>query len=359
MKNNCYIDIHVLQTVPPSCVNRDDTGSPKTAVFGGKTRARVSSQAWKHAMREEFKDLFPEEWLGNRTKQIVAVVAEKVLSKNPDLKREKVEKEVLDLFKKAGLKMKSIESGTDALFFISNRQAEALAALYLDPPEESSLYKMTLQKNPSIDMALFGRMVASDQSLNVDASAQVAHAISTHAVANEYDYFTAVDDYKAEEESGAGHLGTIEFNSSTLYRYASLNLQEFANNLKGESAEDLAEAVALFIKAFMFAMPTGKQNTFANRTVPDMVYLTIRKDQPVNLAGSFEKAISAGEQGFLEPSKKRLHDYADMIYSSFVESPEKAYCVGSEDMPGTVERLTAVELLDSLRKYVVSYLESR
>ena len=43
MKKRLYVDFHVLQTVPPSCINRDDTGSPKTAIYGGVTRARVSS----------------------------------------------------------------------------------------------------------------------------------------------------------------------------------------------------------------------------------------------------------------------------------------------------------------------------
>jgi CRISPR system Cascade subunit CasC len=129
--------------------------------------------------------------------------------------------------------------------------------------------------------------------------------------------------------------------------------------MQEESAEDLAKAVALFLRAFMFVMPTGKQSTFANRTVPDFVYLTIRKDQPANLAGAFEKAVSSGEQGYLEPSKKRLSDYADMLYSSFIEYPVKAYCVGKEDMPEPIERLTAKELLDSLRQDVLSYMETR
>jgi len=46
-----FIDFHVLQLVPPSCINRDDTGSPKSARFGGgerpprpgATKARIAS----------------------------------------------------------------------------------------------------------------------------------------------------------------------------------------------------------------------------------------------------------------------------------------------------------------------------
>lgn len=124
-----------------------------------------------------------------------------------------------------------------------------------------------------MDMALFGRMVADDPSLNYDAAAQVAHSISTHAVQNEYDYFTAVDDCQAEDNAGAGHLGTVEYNSSTLYRYATVNVMELAGQL---GAEQAAETVRAFGEAFLFSMPTGKQNSFANRTLPDAVYVTIR-----------------------------------------------------------------------------------
>ena len=146
-------------------------------------------------------------------------------------------------------------------------------------------YRDALKAAPSMDMALFGRMVADDPSLNYDAAAQVAHSISTHAVQNEYDYFTAVDDCQAEDNAGAGHLGTVEYNSSTLYRYATVNVMELAGQL---GAAQAAETVRAFGEAFLFSMPTGKQNTFANRTLPDAVYVTLREDQPVNLCGAFE-----------------------------------------------------------------------
>jgi CRISPR system Cascade subunit CasC len=68
--NRIFLDVHALQTVPPSNLNRDDTGAPKTALYGGVPRARVSSQAWKRATRTYFADehlLEPSE-LGVRTK---------------------------------------------------------------------------------------------------------------------------------------------------------------------------------------------------------------------------------------------------------------------------------------------------
>lgn len=153
-----------------------------------------------------------------------------------------------------------------------------------------------------MDMALFGRMVASDPSLNYDAAAQVAHSISTHAVQNEFDYFTAVDDCAPEDSAGAGHLGTVEYNSSTLYRYATVNMVELAHLLGAEKA---AQAVRVFGEAFIRSMPTGKQNSFANRTLPDAVYVTLREDQPVNLCGAFEKPVRKSPEGYAEPSRRR------------------------------------------------------
>ncbi|MFR8717011.1 MAG: type I-E CRISPR-associated protein Cas7/Cse4/CasC [Faecalibacterium prausnitzii] len=172
-----------------------------------------------------------------------------------------------------------------------------------------------------MDMALFGRMVADDPSLKYNAAAQVAHSISTHAVKNEYDYFTAVDDCQTDS-TGAGHLGTVEYNSSTLYRYATVNVLELAEQL---GAEQAAETVRAFGEAFLFSMPTGRQNSFANRTLPDAVYVTLREDQPVNLCGAFERAVSRGEQGgYAEASKAALAQYAQQVYASFVETPPRA-----------------------------------
>ena len=183
-KNRLYIDIHVLQTVPPSCVNRDDTGSPKTAQYGGVTRARVSSQSWKHAMREMFRADYEESWSGDRTKAIVQKVAAKISEVNQLADAEKL---ATDALVNAGLKIKSAEKGTDALFFMSDAQAKGLAELVLSGEKDKKLFKEKLSSDPSVDMALFGRMVADDPSLNYDAAAQVAHSISTHAIHNEYD----------------------------------------------------------------------------------------------------------------------------------------------------------------------------
>lgn len=346
-KDRLYVDFHVLQTVPPSCVNRDDTGSPKTAVYGGVTRHRVSSQAWKRAIRLDFRDRFLEEKNGLRTKAIVQLVSREIRKLDESIAEDKADKKAEDALKKCGLKIKSAEKGTDALFFMSIPQAKEIAKLTVAGEKEKTEYIRAITENPSIDMALFGRMVASDPSLNYDASVQVAHAISTHAVQTEYDYFTAVDDCQADNNAGAGHLGTMEFNSSTLYRYATINVMELSHNLKNKA--DVLDAVCGFAEAFIYTMPTGKQNSYANRTLPDGVYVTIRKDQPVNLCGAFESPVLAGMSGYVKESKRKLTEYAADIYDNFADEPEKAFCCG-KGMESLGETMKLSELINELRK---------
>lgn len=350
-KKNIYVDFHILQTVPPSCVNRDDTGSPKTAVYGGTVRARVSSQSWKHAMREMFRDeIFDEYLVGNRTKRIVGMVMDELKDLGCTIDAEKKATKALE---NAGLKIKDTEKGSDALFFMSKAQAKALAQLIVDGCDDKKEYKNALNNAPSVDMALFGRMVASDPSLNYDAAAQVAHSISTHTVHNEYDYFTAVDDCAPEDNAGAGHLGTVEYNSATLYRYATVNVAELAESLGKNVASD---AVRGFAEAFIRSMPTGKQNTFANRTLPDAIYVTIRRDQPVNLCGAFEKPVYTSAGGYAEPSEKALVDYAEKVYKDYVNEPEAAFAVG-EGMEKLAETISLKELLDRVKDEVSECLE--
>ena len=350
MKNaeQIYVDFHVIQTVPPSCVNRDDTGSPKTAVYGVVTRARVSSQAWKRAIRLMFRDAFTQDEVGVRTKMVVDMIAEEISRLQPEAKAEKLAVAVLTA---AGVKVKDNKGKqeTGALFFISRKQVEALAALAAEHPDgklEKAECQAALKQEPAVDIALFGRMVADDPSLNFDAAAQVAHAISTHAVHNEYDYFTAVDDCAPEDNAGAGHLGTVEYNSATLYRYATVNLTELAKGLQG----DTAKALRGFADAFVRSMPTGKQNTFANRTRPDAVYVAIRRDQPVNMAGAFEKPVRTGREGYVEASEQAFVRYAQESYKDYVAAPETAFAVGEAMEPLAVP-VSLTHLLDALKAW--------
>ncbi len=354
MHNNerIYVDVHVLQTVPPSCVNRDDTGSPKTAVYGGVTRARVSSQAWKRAMRLKFREMLSAGDVGQRTKLVVDLIAGKILELQPDLSEKKAQQLAQKVLEAAGVKVKEDKEKlkTGALFFISPGQIQALAEIALQPEDgklDKAACQAALKTLPTVDLALFGRMVADDPCLNFDAAAQGAHAISTHAVENEYDYFTAVDDCAPEDNAGAGHLGTVEFNSSTLYRYATVNVEDLRKML----GQKTPEAVRTFVDAFIRSMPTGKQNTFANWTRPDAVYVTVRKDQPINLAGAFEKPVRAGNSGYVDGSIRALVTYAQETYADFASAPVLSLAVGS-GLEALAEPCSVNALLDALEAWL-------
>ena len=348
----CYIDTHVLQTVPPSCVNRDDTGSPKTATYGGVTRARVSSQAWKRAIRLAFRDIFKEDQVGERSKLFVSKMAEVILELKHDTSVKDAEKLAAQALKDAGISVKD-DNSMDTLLFMSQAQMQALAELAVSGEKNKDEYKKAIKTHPALDMALFGRMIAGDASLNYDAAAQVAHAISTHAVQNEFDYFTAVDDLAPEDNTGAGHIGTVEFNSATLYRYATVNVGELIDLIP----EYTTEAVKGFVEAFCKSMPTGKQNTFANGTVPDMIYVAIRGDQPVNLAGAFEKPVKTKDGGYAAASERALVSYAKDTYDLFVAEPELALgCSRRNGLEEIAEMITLPQIIERIGDAVSEYV---
>ena len=320
-----FVDIHVLQTLPPSNPNRDDTGAPKSATFGGVQRMRISSQAIKRATRQDFEGKIDDGNYGVRTKKIVELVARTITEKRPDLEAESIELAEMGLkaigfklteprgdksdkeLKEAGflvfLSAKQIEHVADALISVAREDDPVAAFKELKP-------RSLVDTNHSIDIALFGRMVAEPNALNVDAACQVAHAIGVGAVEHEYDYDTAVEDEKKrndEADEGAGMIGTIEFASATVYRYATINVDLLRENLGDDAVAD--RAVELFVDSFVRSMPTGKVTTFANRTLPDAVLVQVRDDQPINMSGAFEEPIVAGQRGFAEPAIKRFVEF--------------------------------------------------
>lgn len=310
-----YLDIHAVQTLPPSNINRDDTGSPKTAQYGGVTRARVSSQAWKRAMREYFYEYGDLHNVGVRTLEIVQYIAGKIM----ELDSSKSEESAMELADKvinmAGVKTK--DRRAKALFFLGDIQAEELAQKAIAGVDDKKELQSVLQHNPSIDIALFGRMVADDPTLNEDASAQVAHAISTHGVETEFDFYTAVDDLAPEDNAGAGMLGTLEYNSSTLYRYANVAVHELKKQLGNKQAT--IAALKLFVEAFSNSLPTGKINSYANQTIPQLLLVTLRTDRPVSLVSAFEQSICSRE-GYAQKSIKALFDEFERV-QKFTASP--------------------------------------
>lgn len=321
------VDIHILQTVPPSNLNRDDTGSPKTATYGGVRRARVSSQSWKRATRRDFKATLDRSDLGVRTRRVVELLRDEIRELAPELDDRAAELSSLTLHEV--LKPKKEKLG-EYLVFLSRHQIQALARAAVDAAaaddvskalKEASV-KSLADRDHSVDIALFGRMVADQADMNVDAAAQVAHAISVHPVETEFDYFTAVDDVIEDrgEETGAGMIGTVEFNSSTLYRYATIDANRLAENLGDSVATQ--RAVEVFVQSFVRSMPSGKQNTFANRTLPEAVVVLVRDRQPINLVGAFETPVHESERlGRVKRACDALRDEAVEIERAYGETP--------------------------------------
>jgi CRISPR system Cascade subunit CasC len=348
--NRIFLDVHALQTVPPSNLNRDDTGAPKTAVYGGVPRARVSSQAWKRAIRTYFKDehlLDPAE-LGVRTKKVVELLADRITGLDESVERQtaltladetvkaagfktEVPKRKADQAKKDGGPVPAPES--KYLVFLSSRQLDGLARLALDGASDISAFFKTKENKArakeladtrhSVDIALFGRMVADVADINVDAAVQVAHALSVHRVDNESDYYTAVDDENTDEETGAGMIGTVDFNSATLYRYAALGVHQLAANL-GQGlrndeprTEPVRRAVEAFVHAFVSSLPTGKINTFGHHTEPDAVVVKLRTTRPISCVAAFEDPVRSDGGGHLRESADRLAAYASDVERAY------------------------------------------
>lgn len=371
-----FVDLYAIQNVPSSNINRDDTGSPKTALYGGSLRARVSSQAWKRAMRLSFKDLLPQEKLGVRTKLAVTLIANAIVDKRPDLE-DQAEEMGVAVLNAIGIKPKASkrkgenegEQATDYLVFIADRELRELADVAIDwVDSEKDLAKVDkdMKKQAAevfhgvqaVDIALFGRMLADAPALNTDASCQVAHSISVDRVTQEYDYFTAVDDCAAEDNAGAGMIGSVEFNSSTLYRYATVNLDSLCAQLG--DAKAAVEGLGAFVEAFVRSMPTGKQNTFANRTLPSTVLVAFRSSQSVNLVGAFEDPVRPVDgMSISEQAEKRLAAEMKMIDDAYGIKPEKAWLIsvsGSSEFGDRVERVALPALLEAVKDKALEVL---
>ncbi len=364
------IDIHIIQSVPPSNINRDDNGSPKTAVYGGVRRARVSSQAWKRAARDSFAELLNMDELGIRTKRAAELIAERIIERSPRTTQEEAVKGAWGALGGLGLKEEKARkskadtgpekpSTTQYLVFFSNVQLDKLAELAIEHelgkvPAHAA--KQAVKRDYGISLSLFGRMVANDPDLNVDAAVQVAHALSTHAVDPEFDFYTAVDDYNPADESGAGMMGTIEYNSSTMYRYATVSLDGLNENLGDPEAT--VRAVEAFLTGFVKAMPSGKQNTFANATLPHGVVVMARDGQGVSLVGAFEDAIRLSDNGYIHSSCEALAKHASELDEAFGEAPKAVWVTRVGDVAAPLETLGEVQSFPALVEGVGKYVRS-
>lgn len=403
------IDVHILQTVPPSNINRDDTGAPKSAVYGGVRRSRVSSQAWKKATRKAFEELLDPAELGVRTKKVVDTLTERIIAREESLKAVRAEQVwpmAAELIHAAtGAKIETPTRKTTAkgnkagaaedvvepqapqssyLLFLSARQLDALADLaiegiakkaepkvFLKESEVKARAKRAAATRHSVDIALFGRMVADTTDINVDAAAQVAHALSVHAVDLETDYFTAVDDQNSDAESGAGMIGTIDFNSATLYRYAAVDVDLLAKNLDAgladeeRSGEPVRRAVEAFIEGFALSMPTGKLNTFGNNTLPDAVVVKMRSARPISFVGAFENPIAQGDtsEGHVGAACQALAEHIPAVEGAFGAPADHTWIVRvgkqTQELASLGEQVNLRELVTKVGEVVADRLGKR
>ncbi|MCD4556949.1 type I-E CRISPR-associated protein Cas7/Cse4/CasC [Schaalia sp. lx-100] len=377
------LDIHALQTLPPSNINRDDTGAPKTALYGGVIRHRVSSQAWKKAIRDDFRHHFNAEDLGVRSKRVVDLLARHVIEIAPDFDPQRAAELAKELFTAAGIKIKDskkasktetqtdIEHGeSEYLLFLSNRQLNEAARYIIEHPDKKPSKKevaQLLDQYHSIDIAMFGRMLADAVDFNVDASVQVAHAIGVSETTLDFDYFTAVDDevQRNENEVGAGMIGTVQMASSTLYRFATIDLLSLHENLAQEP-KTTAHAAVSFVESFVKSLPTGKLNSFANNTLPDLVYITLRDDRAVSLVHAFEEAIPQeqqdGTRGVRKAAALELAKAARAIESTYGMPTKVSFIVALDDLGKEYEGAQAVtfpELLETLPGILTAELEEQ
>lgn len=309
-----HLELHIIQSFPVTCLNRDDFNSPKTAIFGGVQRARVSSQSWKRAIREMAAEISPL-FQGKRTRLIVEPLKEALIKYGIPAEKavEEAKKlaEALSTFDKDVEKKQGVLK-VKTLFFTTSAELDAIAKAYVENGDAKKAIKargVGVLKDAA-DISLFGRMVANDHSLTVEGAAMFSHALSTHAVQNEPEYFSAVDDLQPSDESGAGMTGTIEFNSATYYRFAALNLDMLKDkdHLEALSKEERQSVVRAFIEASLKAIPVARRNSMNGNVLPAYVLAVVReKGHPVQLVNAFEKALTQGrDKGLCQSSVEAL-----------------------------------------------------
>jgi len=378
-----FVQIHMLQSMPPGNLNRDETGQPKKCLFGGVTRGRISSQCLKRNIRRslQFKEAFGEA-LAARTQYLPQMVADALKASNLDVPEDELDALMSALagkFKKDEGRSESEatpENGEEEanqaetpsagdstgktaqlVFFpqpFAHRIAELIAEFRTNDLEAYNMFighkaKLTKEKRKelekkikhfekvvadasntlTVDIGLFGRMTTSDLVVNVEAACQVAHAISTHETLIESDYFTAMDDLKARyaskqtESVGAAFLGSGEtetyFNSAVYYKYLNLDVDALRKHLPSLSDSDAARVAGVLVNAAVLATPTGKQNSFAAHSAPELILIEVSKSRrPLSYANAFLQPVMGGtDRNLMTESARALHEYVDSIAAAF------------------------------------------
>jgi len=297
-----FIQLHILTSYPPSNLNRDDTGRPKTAVIGDCTRLRISSQSLKRAWRTS--DIFESALkghIGTRTKEMGVSVYQSLIRHGVSEKNAREwAKTIASQFGKLKSDKKE-DLHVEQLVHFSPEEEKAIADLVTQlvstatAPTEEDL-NLLRKQHTAVDIAMFGRMLASSPVFNTEAAIQVAHAITVHKAAVEDDYFIAVDDLNAGEENrGAAHIGELGFGAGVFYLYICINRELLEENLGGDT-ELTRNALNAFVQAVAKVSPIGKQNSFASRAYAGFMLAEKGNQQPRSLSQAFLKPIKPNHE---------------------------------------------------------------
>lgn len=383
------IQIHLLQSYAPANLNRDDTGAPKDAIFGGVVRGRISSQCLKRSMRRSsaFQEAFAASGLlGVRTKKLPEMIraelgkmgvdeqtVRNIVRRVPELGRESSKGKAAEQSEEADEEEdgaedpanqpaaeKQAETETKQLIFLGQNEIRPLAEHLLvayqreggKKWEKLEIAKIAKEMGASlprsVDVAMFGRMTTSEAFRDVQAAVQVAHAISTNTLTQEFDYYTAVDDLSGE--SGAGMIGDVEFNSSTYYKYLNVHWEQLATNL-GDDKEVAAQAVLALLEAAATAQPTGKQNSCAAHSLPDLVLVEVgRRNLPVSYANAFLRPARQSDQdSLMDVSVGLLTSYMGRVVPAYGLEAQRAFlATGDWALPLAARRNSLRQLGDWL-----------
>jgi CRISPR system Cascade subunit CasC len=344
-----FIQLHLLTSYPPSNLNRDDLGRPKTARMGGFERLRVSSQSLKRHWRTS--DLFQTALsghIGTRTKRLGWEIYDALIEKGiGDKKAMEWAREIAGVFGKMkgenkekprlGLEIEQLAhvspSEWEAALNLANTVAEESRA---PSPEELNLLK---KEQTAVDIAMFGRMLASNTKFNVEAACQIAHAISVHSVTVQDDYFTAVDDLNdRQEDAGSSHIGETGFAAALFYSYICINKTLLVENL--DRNEGLAnKAIAALTEAAIKVSPTGKQNSFASRAYASYVLAEKGEQQPRSLSVAFLKPVTDSDQA--GAAVKALNSQAEMFDKVYGACADSRYAINAITGEGSFNELQA------------------
>jgi len=366
-----FIQLHILTSYPPSNLNRDDLGTPKTAMMGGVRRLRVSSQSLKRAWRtsDAFQEAF-DGHLGSRTKEmgwqvylalkegkrLIDVIkdddADPVNPPVEEMDAVAWAQEIAGVFGKLKVpkekenedpeKKKKESLCVEQMVHFSPEEIAAIDDLITrlaasgEKPSEGDL-KLLRDQCSAVDIAMFGRMLAANPSFNMEAAVQVAHAISVHKVAVEDDYFTAVDDLnRGEEDVGAGHVGQAEFAAGLFYAYLCINRDLLVENLGNDTA--LADrTIRALVEAAVKVGPRGKQNSFASRAYASYLLAERGEEQPRSLSVAFLKPVSGDD--YLDDAilaLTRTRKNMEMVYGACVDACQEMNAVTGE---GTLDEI--------------------